>query len=87
MNLAISELAFFMAVIAISLYNVYSPLVRDGLLGCILYMVSAFVGVAGILQIINGSVTNQTIWILCWVFVARGLRNSYLCWREKHAIE
>lgn len=80
---AISELVFFVAVICISLYNVYSPRVQDGLTGCVLYMLSAFVSVAGIMQILNGNLSDNTIWILGWLFVARGVRNSYLCWRMK----
>lgn len=78
-------LIFFSLVILASLYNVYSRDVDDGLAGRVLYLLSAFTSIAGIMQILNGGVSDQTIATVCWLLVARQARNSFLHWRLNNA--
>lgn len=78
-------LVFFMLVILASLYNVYSRTVDDGLAGRVLYLLSAFTSIAGIMQILNGGLSEQTIATVCWLLVARQARNSFNHWRLNNA--
>ena len=80
----LAAMLFFAVVAGASLYNVYAASVEDGLFGRVLYSLSAFVSVAGILQLFDGNVTPQTVWTLCGLFACRTVRNAYLHWRIGH---
>lgn len=74
---------FFLIVGVSSLYNVYAASVNDGLVGRVLYLLTAVFCVVGLMQ--TGHVENATINAICWLFALRTLRNAVLK-GVKHAI-
>ena len=80
----LAAMLFFVLVAGASLYNVYAAGVDDGLFGRVLYSLSAFVSVAGFLQLLDGNVTSQTVWTLCGLFACRTVRNAFLNWKVCH---
>lgn len=76
---------FFILVGVSSAYNVYAASIHDGLFGRILYQMTVFTCVAGLAQVFNGSVSDNTFWTICWLFALRTTRNAYLNWSGHYA--
>lgn len=79
---------FFLALVLASLYNVYSRRVDDGLFGRVLYLATAFTGIAGLMSVYNGHVTPALLHTVLWLFLLRAIRNSIRSLLgDKHAIQ